>query len=315
MVKLRRDLTVIANTIQIAHPSDSVFLSHLTKEMASLLLDQSFSYRSSLVRRFTIHGVETISKDSGILEKPSSLNGSLARLAEQTQCYQISRKGTRTIVRSLLPPMSLDNLVVDEFLYKEEAKLLGRLTITEKTALAGHRNTKMTIESYETVARMTLCHLRAIKEYLSMRDNSKIDWEVHKVCECADELVRKVDFYPAEIRKVKSKLDVRPSIAAAMLASDIQESQGSFDENIMRATVVRRGIHLLRSILAERGISHQRSKSAFIEERRFKETCKNYGLETPKVELCNYPAFLIDFLLALLEQKENLRLAYVEQTA
>lgn len=159
--------------------------------MASLLLDQYFTYRSSLARRFTIHGVETVSVDSGIIEKPSSLDGNMARLAKQMQCYETSPKGAWTIVRSLLPPTSLENLVADEFLYKEEAKLLGRLSLTEKTALAGHRNARMTIQSYETVDQMTMYHLRTIKECLLAKDNLRTTWEVHKACECADELVKK----------------------------------------------------------------------------------------------------------------------------
>lgn len=282
--------------------------------MASLLLDQSFTYRSSLARRFTIHGVETISKDSGIIEKPSSLDGNMARLAKQMQSYEISRKGAWTIVRSLLPPTSLENLVADEFLYKEEARLLGRLSLTEKTALAGHRNATMTIQSYEAVDQMTSYHLRAIKECLLTKDSLRIAWEVHKACECADELVRKVDFYPVEVEKVKSKLEMFPSIAAAMLTSDVQERQGSFDEKITRATVVRRGIHLLRSILTDQGILRQRSRSVFIEDRRFREVCKLCGIEV-RDELCNSPLSLVDFLMTLPEQKENQRLTYIEQTA
>lgn len=282
--------------------------------MASLLLDQSFTYRSSLARRFTIHGAETVSKDSGIIEKPSSLDGNVARLAKQMQCYEISRKSAGTIVRSLLPPTSLENLVADEFLYEEEAKFLGRRSLTEKTALAGHRNATMTIQSYEAVDQMAMYHLRAIKECLLTKDNLRIAWEVHKACECADELVRKVDFYPVEVGKVKSKLELFPSIAAAMLASDIQEDQGSFDEKIARATLVRRGVHLLRSILTDRGILRQRSKSVFLEDRRFREACKLYGIEV-RAELCNSPLSLVDFLMTLPELKENRRLSYIEQTA
>lgn len=282
--------------------------------MASLLLDQYFTYRSSLARRFTIHGVETVSVDSGIIEKPSSLDGNMARLAKQMQCYETSPKGAWTIVRSLLPPTSLENLVADEFLYKEEAKLLGRLSLTEKTALAGHRNARMTIQSYETVDQMTMYHLRTIKECLLAKDNLRTTWEVHKACECADELVKKVDFYPIEVGKVKSKLEAFTSVAAAMLTSDIQEKQGSFDEEITRATVVRRGVHLLRSILTEQGILRQRSRSVFIEDRRFSKACKLYGIEV-RAELCNTPLSLVDLLMTLSERKENRRLAYIEQTA
>lgn len=315
MTMLCRDLTIIANTIFVGHLSRSVFLSHLTKEMASLLLDQTFTHTSSLRRRFTIHGVETISENSGIFEKPSSLDGSIANLAEQIGCYRIFRKGPRTMVKSLSPPRSLKNLVADEFLYTEEARLLGKLTLSEKNTLAGHRNRKMTMESFETLTQMTLFSFGKINEALLMKDDLKTGWAIDKACECTDELVKKVDYYPTQTRKVKAKLDMYPSIATSMLASDIQEDQGGFDEHIKIATVVKRGVHLLRSILRERGIYHRRSKSVLIEDHRFRRAAQSCNTAPPGIELTDDPLLLTDYLSALLEGRENRKLICIGQTA
>lgn len=305
MVILYRDLTVIANTILIGHTNHLAILSHLTKEMASLLLDQSFTYQSSLSRRFTIHGAETISRNSGVFEKASPIDGSLASLAEEGGYYQIFRRGPETVVKALSPPRSLKNLVGDEFLFAEETRLLGRLTLKDKIILAGHRTAEMTIESFERLARITQRNLGGTKSSLLMKDHRKIGLAIDKLCECVDELVKKVDLYPREVARVKVKLEEYPSIAGGMLASSLEDNQGSFDEDVKMAKTVRRGVHLLRSILRERNMYDRCSKSALIEERRFRNACKSWNAETPGTELTSNPLRLTDHLSSLLEAESE----------
>jgi hypothetical protein len=303
MAMLGQDFRLISSTIQLGHPVAPVSLSHLTKEMASLLLDQPPPYLSSLQRRFTIHGVETISANSGILQKASALDGNIAKIAEQMNYYKVTSTRRRKTVHNLMTRIELEGIVSDEYLYSEEARLLGRLKLTDKIILAGHRTRDMTLESYSSVSKLLVNTLQLLKLQFIRNETNVIPGVVDKACECAHEMVLKVEYYPQLVPTVRLKLEAYPSIAAALIASTIDQYQGSFDEQLCVAKVIERGIHLLRSILASSGTYKSKSLSWEIEDHLFKQLCKVHNIGTPTSNLFNNPIILIDFLLDLLLYK------------
>jgi hypothetical protein len=300
MAMLRRDLRLIGNTILLAHPVGHVSLTHLTKETASLLLDQPPPFLSSLKRRFTIHGAETISFIPEIFQKPSPIDGSVSKIAEQIGCYKVASQSNRKSVYSLVNFVQLGDLVTDEYLYKQEAILLGRLSLTDKILLAGHRTYDMTMDSYNAVSCLLLNNLDRLRMLISSKRVDCLETAVNKVCECSHELLLKVNYYPKLIHALKIKLDAYPTIAAALLASTLSENQPISAKNIARAKVIERGVHLLRSLLAFKGYYSNRSTNIEIEEIRFKQCCKNENIETPTGNFTTNPIILIDFLKDLL---------------
>lgn len=313
MSTIQRDLSVISYTINVAHPSCSTYLSHLTKEMASLLLDQPLSYSSFLERRFTIHGVETISAPNDLFERPSSLDGSLARLATEFGYYQVITEKTRKIVTSMNRINALDSLVDDGFLYTQEAKLLGKLNLKEKIVLAGHRNKEMTLKSFASVAELVVFELGRVKNSILTKRSSDLGKDLDKLVECCDELVKKVDCYPLEIPKIKMKLDQYPTIIAGMLSCEIEQNQGNFSDYVSFAKTVRSGAHLLRSALCNKGLYNRQSKHILIEHIRFKNLCESLGIKPQSMEESTDPIKTIDFILNLCGLEKGRRLTELGQ--
>jgi hypothetical protein len=316
MSKIQRDLALISSVIIIGHPNRTVFLSHLTKELASLLHDQPLPYLSSLKRRFTIHGVETISVGSGILQKPSPIDGNLAKLAKTMNYYQVLPHGSHKIVESLLSDASVDNLVTDEFFFIEEVKLLGKLTLADKIVLAGQRDREMTLDSFHSVRHLLMYSLENTRKFLLSKDLTNLRVATDKACECATELLLKVNFYPTQVERVKNKLDYYPSVAAALLASSLQENQGALSDYIGIARLAKRGVHLLRSIFSKSGLYVAKaSTEIIIEEHRFIAACEAAGPEFSTIKSITDPIVLIDFLLDVLQCKEWRGKAQLEQIA
>lgn len=315
MATLHQDLKLISATILLGHPVAPVSLSHITKEVASLLLDQPLPYNSTLERRYTIHGVETISV-SEILQRASPIDGNISKIAQQMGYFKVISQANRKNVVSLLNQVDITHLVTDPYLYSAEARLLGKLSLRDKIILAGHRTEKMTLDSYWSVVNLLANALRRTKKAINNHDSVELKISVNKACECARELVLKSEHYPELVSKVKVKLEAYPSIAAALLASTLEENQKIDEKDVARAKILERGTHLLRSILTKLGTySSSPSINYEIEDNRFKNVCKFENFGTPSGNLVTNPCILIDFMLDLIMFEHYWVVVPLEQNA
>jgi hypothetical protein len=297
---LRNDFELIRQTSTCAHLR-SISITHLTKEFASLLRDQHLRYDSFLAHRFNIHGSETIFRPNDIVRGYTSIDGPLGRYAQHLGFFEIVENKNRKYLSPInIPDVDINTLVEDAYLFFEEALILGKLDLVEKIVLAGHRSRAMTIQNHREACGIFLRDLRTLKNKLQSRQYVDLKKYVDRMNECADELVKKVEYYPKRVSRLKQKLDSSSNVAASLLASQLHEGQLDFSKELKVSILCLRSSHLIRSLLYETGIYPLFSKSAEIEYHRFRQTC---GVSDLTFAQTSSPLPKVNFVLDYLENE------------
>jgi len=164
---MRNDFGLITQTSIQAHQERNISITHVTKELASLLLDQPLTYDSFLTQRYNIHGGETVFRPNDIIQGYTSIDGPLGKYAQRLGFFEIIENKNRKYLHPItIPHVDSNKLIEDSYLFFEEARILGKLDLVEKIVLAGHRSRKMTLQNYNEACRILLRDLRALRNQI-----------------------------------------------------------------------------------------------------------------------------------------------------
>lgn len=299
------DLRIVANETLTAHPLRSPPLIHVTKEIGALLLDQELYADTLLLRRNTIHGIEVGLRRNEIFQRFVPLGKTLGRLAKEFGLFIAVEKRNQTVLVPLQhTPPDLSDLVAHPKAFAEEAGFLGSLGFTAKNVLATHRNLRMTLESHQTVAQLFIHYNSKLLKDLNSRRFSSVTRLVDRMNECADELVMKSAYYPAQATILRKKLLKGNNAIGKFLGGCIQPHEESVDELISISEVILRGSHLIRSRLYNIGLYLVRSKPVHTQQNRFSKACRSVDIDPPrKAEGFEYVKTLAHFLNSIVRTR------------
>lgn len=302
--QIQSGLRIITHAQLAAHNGMPSQLIHTTKEIASLLLDNKIAEDSLLSSRYTIHGNEIGIRPNCIFTKFMPLGQILGKYAKTFGLFTTRQDGNGTKIipiETSLP--SIDDVVDDPTRFYEEAKLLGSLTFVEKNILATHRNISMTMEAHQTVSQLFTRTSNHLLDAIEGRNVAYIDYLVNKINECADELVKKSNYYPHKATAFKADLMESKDSTRQFLASKIQPHDHLIDRTGTISKVILRGAHLVRSRLSESNLYSVPSTCAWTEEDRFLSCCTQAGLDKPKLCEIADSKSIINFLIKLVNQE------------
>jgi hypothetical protein len=300
---LRNDFRLIASTINLGYPSHHVYPSHITKDLAILLKDNSLLYKSNLVRSKGMHGRIVLFDSNEIFENPSPIHGPVSEYAKLLGFYEVFKNGKGQSMRPLISLDTIEDLVYDGFLYSEETKLLGKLNLKDKIVLAGHRTRQDTLETFSAVVDLTSFNLISIREAIVNKRPSGISYLMNKINTCTKELVLKVGAYPKLSERLALKLDYYPTIAAPMLVSELQKDQGDFRDYVLLSEAIKAGTYMLRSVLYDKGLYTKPSMSVEAAYSIFRNACTRCEISAPSIQELSKPLVLIDLILSVLTTK------------
>jgi len=283
-VQIRHGLRIVTSAQIAAHAGRASPLIHITKESASILVDQDINPEALLARRYTIHGVETGIGPNQIFTKFVPLGNTLAKYGESFGLFKtVERRNQTAFVPLVKEPPDISNLVTEPKEFFREAEFLGSLRFTEKNVLATHRTLEMTVESHQTVSRLFLGVTERLLQVLDKQTPSSVMRLTDKINECADELVKKSSYYPAQASALKRKLENSNNAIAITLAKSIEPHDELMADVVPLSNVVLRGSHLIRSQLSHVGLYSRRSTSVHAQYKKFVEACKFASLDSPKI--------------------------------
>jgi len=201
------------------------------------------------------------------------------------------KKKNRTIIIPLLrDPPDISEVVVNPETFSEEAKFLGSFSFATKNILSTHRNLMMTVESHQTVFRLFLGYSKRLLEVYTCNGSKKplfITNLANRMNECADELVKKSSYYPAQATRLKKELMKSNEPIRVSLGRSIEPHEEFISEVAPISMTVMRGSHLIRSLLNRQGLFLRASEAIPIAQNRFKKACKKSGIKTPNLETLN----------------------------
>lgn len=276
------DLVIVQYVLLRSREGSEAFLIHLTKELASLILDQALRYNSLLSRHFTIHGVETGLSPNEIFARFLPLDLRRGIYAESLGFFKVVRGVNSKKVVPINPEVpDVSNLVVDVDLFDQEIVFLRSLPLADKNILATHRNLDMTRQGIRAVCRLYLYYTREMHKALSLRNREMAQMLADKTNECADELVKKSGYYPDHATALRSRLLTCDDDIGRKLGMEIIPHVGQLDNVPAISNTVLRGSHLLRSCLAEKGLYGHKSTEVSQEVKELEEACNSAGLAFP----------------------------------
>jgi hypothetical protein len=297
-VQIQSDLRIIANAQIEAHSGNASSLIHTTKELASLLMDQKLIEDTLLSSRYTIHGKEVGIKSNQIFSSFTPLGLTLGKYAESFGLFRTVRNRNRTLVIPLLTaPLDISDIVDNPRTFSEEAKVLGMLKFGEKNVLATHRNLTSTMEAHKTVSRLFLRTSSRLAQVIR-KPNTSVNYLVNKMNECADELVKKSNYYPHQATLLKNELLESEDSVKQFLGMQIEPHEQLINKTVAISKAILRGSHLVRSLLNENGLYSAASTSRYDNATQFKEECEKAGLDSLKswelADVKKVVQFLID---------------------
>lgn len=282
--QIRSGLRIVTYAQIAAYSGRSSPLIHTTKESASLIVDQEISPETLLARRYTIHGVEAGIGPNQIFTRFVPLGITLAKYGESFGLFKVvEEKKQTTFVPLVKEPLDISSLVSDPKDFLREAEFLGTLEFAEKNVLATHRTPEMTTESHRTVSRLFLGVSNRLLQVLSKRESSSIVWLADKMNECADELVKKSSYYPAQATALKKKLEKSDNAIGLSLGRCIEPHEELMAEVIPLSDAVLRGSHLVRSLLSHMGFYPRPSAPVYTQHKKFIEACKSASIDPPEI--------------------------------
>jgi hypothetical protein len=282
--QIRCGLRIITSAQIAAHSGRVSPLIHTTKESASLLVDQGIHPETLLARRYTIHGVETGIKPNSIFTRFIPLGMTLARYGESFGLFKVIEKRNQTTFIPLVKqPLDISSLVTDPKDLLLEAEFLGNLEFVEKNILATHRTLEMTAESHRTVSRLFLGFSERLLRVMDKHRVPSTLWLADKMNECADELVKKSSYYPAQAAVLKKKLGNSHDAMGISLGKLIEPHEELMADVIPLSNVVLRSSHLVRSLLSRMGLYTRPSASVHAQYKKFAEACKCVSVDPPRI--------------------------------